>query len=911
MLAQTIGLLCASFLCLVWVAESHVRFVCPRPTSVQSDISFSNQSMGYCGVDMKGQFDQEYMEVMPGLLTIRFEETEFHRNSPYRVSLHSADSEAYCVLLDHIPHNNHALFSSKCAEKGNDYPLGVCESSTYYITINIPNVMCHRCYLRLTHILLDSSDKIPCDLNNGTCLGYVSCANIRIRARGEGQGRNLSSCSRYEDNLAGNWPFRPQDQYKVGVAVGEEVEVDPLLVYDAMHRALHMDIPRHACPTEIEEVQVAANGSVVWNMTVQEEDRLADTVVVVWPGVDSEYLQLLQDGQLMLRFRCEDDLFEGNISLQAQNYAEGKYVQGEKEEYSLDGWLAGYRFRGRQAEDLTVVTPAGPCSPTPRNFISFLHLRESREFVHGILVASIVGGYADITMAFYNIKDDITSIVIRGSELLGAPDLKIPLPKERSSILQVSVDISRQIPYIGTVQFLKTVEVKTDNPQIGLSGNFEEGMYTILRDGRDIQGIGAFQFTKGQWLKYEVLVTGLQSNIQSMELQGDPGVVYNLSRSLLHLDQGFCLVEGLVQDLSSKLVLQLWQGRLQLVAYTNTSTMIGMVTVPGSVYCKEASSTACYFVEMTPDGKPTTSGLEKTVPPSGQAVFLLQGSKLLQYSIEVHGAKEHRRELDVSVRDGDDLVFSIKLKPDQHRPATYIADSRLQVSADLLEKLSAGGMKLEVLPTPGQPLTGLTGNLPPIKDHLCMEPKTYIIGEHRGFWSVEAAPFQPMFVMVGDTLQFKYNSNVSLYVFSSKEDLKSCNFSNARQVGKGGNDTDPYTMYTHTDTETVYTVHLTRIESLYFASQQHCNATPPLQLVVNVVPTVHFSVGDSMDSCGLLVFSDWRRKQLQAYSGPEPTGPAIAGVVLGTMVALGFFLWDRRLQEKADIAVPGSRFQRF
>ena len=29
----------------------------------------------------------------------------------------------------------------------------------------------------------------------------------------------------------------------------------------------------------------------------------------------------------------------------------------------------------------------------------------------------------------------------------------------------------------------------------------------ILREGRDVKGIGAFQFTKGQWLKYEVLVS--------------------------------------------------------------------------------------------------------------------------------------------------------------------------------------------------------------------------------------------------------------------------------------------------------------------------------------------------------------------------------------------------------------------
>ena len=66
-----------------------------------------------------------------------------------------------------------------------------------------------------------------------------------------------------------------------------------------------------------------------------------------------------------------------------------------------------------------------------------------------------------------------------------------------------------------------------------------------------------------------------------------------------------------------------------------------------------------------------------------------------------------------------------------------------------------------------------------------------------------------------------------------------------------------------------------------------------------------------MDKCGALVFSDWRQQRLNAYSGPAATGPAVAGLVLGTLIALAFFFWDRRLRQKADIAVPGSRFQRF
>ena len=38
--------------------------------------------------------------------------------------------------------------------------------------------------------------------------------------------------------------------------------------------------------------------------------------------------------------------------------------------------------------------------------------------MHGILVASILGDYADVTLALYGIKD-ITAITILGSQLLG------------------------------------------------------------------------------------------------------------------------------------------------------------------------------------------------------------------------------------------------------------------------------------------------------------------------------------------------------------------------------------------------------------------------------------------------------------------------------------------------------------
>ncbi|XP_070180952.1 uncharacterized protein [Littorina saxatilis] len=895
MSSDTMGLYLALLLCSFLSVESHVRFVCPRPASVRSDISFTNQSMGYCAVNMTASYETEHLDVRPGLLTLRFEETKYHRNSPFRVSLHSVDSEESCLLLDHIPHNNHASLPDQCVKNGNKYPLGSCDKSTYYITVNIPDIDCDRCFLRVTHIVLDRFDRIPCDLYNGTCFGYVTCAGIKIRPSPAGVMKNISDCVRYEDNLAGDWPFRPMEFYMAEIEVGKD-KVDPMVMFDSTHRMLHLDIPRFGFPLAVENVSISLNGSDLWNITVREEHTLPDTVALVWKGMDDDSIDHLKNGDLVLRVNCNKDWYTGNISLHTQNYTEGMYTMPATTDYTSDGWLADYRFRGLYAEDLTVVTPAGPCASAPRYFISFMHpFWKSDVLIHGIMAVSIVGDFADITVVLYGMKDKVTDITILGSELVGAPNLKVPVSRLKDNILQVSLDISTQVPFLDTVQFFKNVRLNTAWPALSLSGNFEEGMFAILREGREVKGIAAFQFTEGQWLKYEILVTNVGSNITRMELTGDSGVAYSAS----HLNPSFSLVEGLIQDLNSKLLLQLWQGKLMLTVYTNTSILHGMVTPPGSVYCKEARDTACFWLDITPEGKPVKEGQEKVLP-SGKAVFLVDGAHALQYSIEINNVESEEDNLEAVVRDGDSLVFTVKLYQDSHHPTTYTDTNHLQVNVDMRRTLAAGVLKVEVFPPSIKP-TALRGFIPPIRDHLCVQPKSRIIGDHRGYWSPKAAPFKPLVAIVGDSLVFKYSDNVSLFSFPSKEDLQTCNFSLAHQLSP---ESVNNTLMTHT-------VRLDQVQSLFFTSQGHCNASPPLQLSVVVLMPVPPSVGDSTDECGSPVFADWHEEQLRSFSHPKPTEAAIAGVVLGTVIALVFFLWDRRLQNKADLAVPGTRFQRF
>lgn len=63
------------------------------------------------------------------------------------------------------------------------------------------------------------------------------------------------------------------------------------------------------------------------------------------------------------------------------------------------------------------------------------------------------------------------------------------------------------------------------------------------------------------------------------------------------------------------------------------------------------------------------------------------------------------------------------------------------------------------------------------------------------------------------------------YLLGLQEEMLSCNFTNASQVGPEAVN----------DTQVTYIVPLHSVMSLYFASQGHCNNTPPLRLSVNVI----------------------------------------------------------------------------
>lgn len=183
-------------------ARGHARFVCPMPMNGNS-----GNKDGPCGSGDSGQ----YTVVAPGPMTVRFEETIYHEGAPTAFRLfRRGNTTNSCLLLDHMPHADAWARGLNCGlnfTRLSDFPVGVCRNTTAYVTVNIPDVDCDDCVLQLVSVMTDKySANQTCVIDSKlsvNCSTYYSCANVKIL----GKNKNLDVCSRYEDNLAGSWPY--------------------------------------------------------------------------------------------------------------------------------------------------------------------------------------------------------------------------------------------------------------------------------------------------------------------------------------------------------------------------------------------------------------------------------------------------------------------------------------------------------------------------------------------------------------------------------------------------------------------------------------------------------------------------------------------------------------------------------
>ncbi|BFZ07538.1 hypothetical protein BsWGS_10577 [Bradybaena similaris] len=880
------------------ISEGNVRLVCPVPISSRSD-----HTSGTCDLDASLS-SKDITLLNPGLFTIIFEETSFQPSSPFRISLLDNTNEVRntsnfnltsvsvnetrrgCLLLDHIPHNNHAVITAECSHKANDYPLGVCKESTYHITIKIPDIMCEDCLFMLQQVVTNSEHQV-CDITNQnkttsdtTCITYTSCARVRLRPTVRGSGKNLSHCSHYLGNLPGDWPYRPQDLH--------QTDHEAILSLDLLHNDLIIEIPNDLNLGPIERVEIHHNLSKIWNVTVSAKDVLDNTgaVKVTWKNIAEIYHDTLKDGELVLNVVGSEKSQAANILYIMQHFSEGK-LGALHDLYSETGWLVSHKFLGPHSEAQVAAEPWGQCVPAAIYFMALLQSVHVTSY--GILGMTVLENRAYITAILHVDQETIQVIRIKGPELVAIPVIEITVPDSFDGVVQAAFDVTEHMPYINTVQFLKVVEVETDKEDAVLVGDLEEGMYTVLRDDSGtILGMGAFQFTQGQWMKVQVVVNKQLATIQSVFLHGPNADLVDLSEEAVHCSKTFCCLEGIVHEVTSELLLHLMKGHVTVQVSMAWSTVIGEVLISPLRYCRLMDGSCdATFHQFSLNGL----GIEEHIGSyketnasvwTATEAYVLDRSNVLHYCAQVDNLN---KSLTASLVKEGSKIDSLLFEPLEEFSQHYIAcnhiplDSNHQFVDSLAQKshswlhfvISEGSRKLS------------SQHLPIIVRGECVISKIHEVGRGKDYWSHRSAPMPDMYAVAFDQLRFSTGTNTSLYLMASKEAMIYCNFMSAKVLfppNRRGNRKEYY-------------YNLTRTGSLYFADYETCNTTSPLKLVVHVTEGGNPTKSKVQDElCSMSVYSSWREKQLQRWQEPDVSGPVLIGLVVGLSSAGAFLLWQ-------------------
>ncbi|XP_059158626.1 uncharacterized protein LOC131942722 [Physella acuta] len=861
--------------------QGNVRLVCPEPISLQSD----HESVTYFSQNTCDQDDtssKNIMDVSPGLFTIRFEETKFQSNSPFRVTLigdskdikleeikngtnstdSSGDETKYsCLLLDHIPHNNQAVVSKDCIEKGNGNPLGICNGSTYYITIMIPDLNCENCQLMLQQIITPQENKL-CDLtqrndtgNATDCIAVSSCANIRIRPTADGVNRNLSYCSNYLDNIPGDWPYRPQYLYKT--------DEGAKLVYDVLHKKLHIHIPDALKLGPVERVEIRKNISIIWNVTITEKQKISNSFSVTWEELSTFEVEELSRDQLVLNIVGSDKSLAGDIIHSGELFTGGK-IGALHDEYSKSGWLVASKFLGPQAEDPIASIPAGPCVPKSSFYTAYL--QSVHVTAHGILGMTVLENRAYITAVLHVEREQIETIVISGPALVGIPPIEIDVPPSFTGILHAAVDITKQLPYINTVKFLKTVSVKTDKEKNVLEGDLEEGMYAVLRDQRGrVRGLTEIQITQGQWLRVDVVLNDLAPSLQSAHLVGPSGnVLVDLSKETIHCTQLFCCIEAMLyHELSSEVLLHLLKGQAAIRVTSEGGNVTGNVVGSLLQYCGMVEGKC----EDTRNKFSLNGiGVDQLVIGNGPGrewhqmeTFILDRANVFQYCVQVDNRYWSGMNYSLELDSGG-KVDTVPFTPVASLSHSFIACNQIPLND---QRLASDSVSIIVNGD-----TNINKGLPPVYRGNCIKSKTHNMGSDQYNWSADSETYQDIYAVVSDNLKIYLGENSTFYRMSSESDYQNCKFSKAKKLELQDSD------------KGIYYQTFTQPGKLYIADINTCNTSSPHKFTIHVAEKTSMEDDNRHDEwCRKSMYTVWRQGQLKTWHEPEVSGPILIGLL--------------------------------
>ncbi|GFR67499.1 hypothetical protein ElyMa_001999000, partial [Elysia marginata] len=660
--------------------RAHVRLVCPQPTSSDSN---RESNLYMMSTVCPNEEDATITDLEPGLFTVHFEETKFIKGSPFRIVLidnkgnkdiafnsdnktESLEEESKsCLLLDHIPHNDHAIISDVCLKKGNEYPLGICAESSYYITVRIPDVSCEDCSLVVQQVDVPTKNAV-CDLNQGNstvgnCYLFSSCARVRIRPTDEGKGNDLSACENYLENIPGDWPYRPKDLYKTNQGA--------ILTFDLLHKKLHIDISKDPSRGPIKKVEILHNSTIIWQADVDAHQEIVDTHLLVWKNLNESQALSLKAGEFILKIiRSGSETDASEIIFSIQHFSKNKMGRLH-DRYSHRGWLVSHSFLGPLVEDPLAAFPIGQCAP--KAYVYVAYLQSVHITAHGIIGMTVMENRAYITAVLHEDNEEIQAIRLLPPCLVNVPKIQIDVPKPFHGVFQAVIDISDHIPQLETERFLVSVEVKTDKEDAVMVGDLEEGMYAVLRhkNGK-IYGMGAMQFTQSQALKIELVLNGLSSSINASHIYGLGSKLTNIKKNIIHCTHKFCCLESTLRDINSELILHLMNGQALIHVESDGGNVSGQVIVPTHRYCEMMDGTCelhrtnftLYGIGFEHKHK-NEKRFEAEIGWRQTGAYVLDRANILLYCIQLTNVDASNQSIEVSLQFGDKLIDSTSLQP--------------------------------------------------------------------------------------------------------------------------------------------------------------------------------------------------------------------------------------------------------
>lgn len=217
-----------------------------------------DEAIRTCGKPPAGQIRTPVTVVSPGPLTVRWEEYEAEAGSPYVISLVKFENNQFssCTLLDHVPHNPAyeglrytPVDRAGCklngkgggqAQASDADGVGGCDAD-YFVTIEIPNVVCRDCGLVVTNPTgaATTSNGTACHhkFAPGSATGeqaagdgevacartslpvFASCSRIEIRPNNGNSGANPANQALSDQVCHGaqgtplHWPYDPAAGY--------------------------------------------------------------------------------------------------------------------------------------------------------------------------------------------------------------------------------------------------------------------------------------------------------------------------------------------------------------------------------------------------------------------------------------------------------------------------------------------------------------------------------------------------------------------------------------------------------------------------------------------------------------------------------------------------------------------------